>query len=62
MRDKRWHVVWIDEEPDGFAVRCIPHGFVGARPAHVDAFLCALEHDFEITGDLNMSIALKQGG
>ena len=62
MRDKRWHVVWIDEEPGGFAVRCLPHGFIATRANHLAAFTCAYEHDFEITGDLTMSTTVKQGG
>lgn len=45
------HTVWIDEEPGGYAVRCIPHGDVG-RPhsGHLAAFLAAVEHDFEEGG------------
>jgi hypothetical protein len=54
MNDPQWHVVWIDEESDGYVVRCIPHGYIGVRDTYLSAFLCAYEHDFEIRGDLTM--------
>lgn len=46
------HILVIDEEPgpDGFAVVCTPHGPIGAWKDRVEAFLCALEHDYEHGG------------
>lgn len=55
VNDPRWHIVWIDKEADGWAVRCLPHGFIAHREKHFDAFLCAYEHDFEITRTLKQS-------
>lgn len=59
MNDPRWHIVWMDEEDGGVAVRCLPHGFIGWREKYFDAYVCAYEHDFEITGDLKGSIRLE---
>jgi hypothetical protein len=44
------HTVWIDEEPHGYAVRCIPHGDLGAHSAHLVAFCAAVRHDMEMGG------------
>lgn len=44
------HCVWIDEEGDGYAVRCIPHGYIGWASAHLCAFLIALTHDYDSGG------------
>lgn len=49
-----WHVVWTEEEGDGFAVHCIPHGRIGTRDSHYAALLCGYEHDFDIRRDLTM--------
>lgn len=46
------HCVVIDDEPgsEGFAVRCVPHGSIGAWESRLAAFLGALEHDHEMGG------------
>lgn len=62
MPDERWHIVWIDEAPGGWAARCLPHGLIGTGPSHLAAFTLAYAHDFEITGDLNMSVSVTEGG
>jgi hypothetical protein len=41
------HTVWIEEEPDGFAVHCIPHGDVGFEPTFLRATLRGYAHDEE---------------
>lgn len=43
------HVVVIDPEPQGFGVRCIPHGPLGSHPTHLAAVLAACEHDNEVS-------------
>jgi hypothetical protein len=52
--DDTWHLVWVDQETNGFHVRCHPHGTLGIRDTFFAAFLHAFEHDFEIRGDLDM--------
>lgn len=42
-----WHCVWIDEELDGWIVRCLPHGEIARRSTHLAAFEAALEHDVQ---------------
>lgn len=50
--DEFVHSVLIDEQErdDGWHVNCVPHGHVGKYSAAVEAFLAALEHDFEFNG------------
>jgi hypothetical protein len=43
------HVVVIDPEPQGFGVRCIPHGRIASEVTHLAAFLAACEHDNEVS-------------
>lgn len=44
------HCVWIDEESGGFAVRCIPHGYIGWALMHLSAFMIGLTHDYDSGG------------
>jgi hypothetical protein len=51
-RTHPWHCIVIDDlTPDGWPVRCIPHGLVGIHQDRVQAFLMALEHDAAYGGD-----------
>ena len=45
-----WHCVWMDPSPEGWEVKCIPHGPVGAREGHLDAYLLGLQHDYDMGG------------
>jgi hypothetical protein len=45
-----WHCVWMDETPEGFEVRCIPHGPVGVREHYLEAFVLGLQHDHDSGG------------
>lgn len=41
-----WHCVLIEDQgPDGWPVRCVPHGPLGVYAEHLEAFRVALEHD-----------------
>lgn len=37
-----------DPGPDGFKVRCIPHGPLGVWKTHLVAFMEAVRHDDEV--------------
>lgn len=47
------HVMVIDETPgpQGFGVRCFPHGQLGPWPTHLEAVIRACEHDDRHGGD-----------
>jgi hypothetical protein len=40
----------MDETPEGFEVRCIPHGPVGVRGNYLEAFALGLQHDYDSGG------------
>ena len=42
-----WHCVWIEETPDGWMVKCHPHGKVALEPTHLAAFVAGVQHDIE---------------
>lgn len=44
------HTVWIEDENGGYAVRCIPHGYIGWAWKHLTAFVVALAHDYNAGG------------
>lgn len=44
------HCVWIDPDPQGFRVMCIPHGDLGAFTAHLAAFIAGVQHDHDNGG------------
>jgi hypothetical protein len=45
--DPNWHCIEIEETPDGWMVRCIPHGRVALEPTHLAAFVAAVQHDVD---------------
>lgn len=45
-----WHCVWLDPEPDGFTVKCIPHGEIGVRDTHYRALVLGYLHDEAFRG------------
>ena len=42
-----WHCVWIEQAPDGWTVKCHPHGEVTFRVTHIAAFEAAIQHDID---------------
>lgn len=52
MTDEFIHTILIDddEQPEGWRVWCVPHGYIGAWSNRVEAVLKGLEHDVEYNG------------
>lgn len=47
------HTILLDEDPgpEGYGVRCLPHGPLGFRPSLALAYVLACEHDDEYGKD-----------
>jgi hypothetical protein len=40
-----------DEQPEGWRVWCVPHGYIATYPTRTEAVLRGLEHDVEYGGE-----------